>query len=163
MTTHQRALNFGPRLVPAPTSRLRSVVLVKPARAIESIMPLVGEPGPIYERALEQHIVFRKMLEYFGVETIVLESHELDPYETAAGDTAVAFGDGAVLMRLTAMSRRGEVDRMESESARVGTSWAATGSPASHKVMDIASPKSRSRQASRRCARWRPPSRRIRS
>ncbi|HVR45148.1 MAG TPA: hypothetical protein VMT95_00695 [Candidatus Binatia bacterium] len=118
MTTH-RALSYGPRLVASPTGRLIAVVLVQPTRAIENARPLPGEPGSVYARTLEQHDVLRKTLEYCGVEVTVFESHASDPYEVAAGDAAAAFADGAVMMRLTASSRRGEVDRMQSEFARI--------------------------------------------
>jgi len=117
--TANRALGFGPRLVAAPTGRLLGVVLVKPSRSIEEARPLPGEPGAVHSRALEQHEVLRKTLEYFGVEVTVFDSHARDPYETAAGDAAVAFADGAVMMRLTAMSRRAEVDRMQAEFGRI--------------------------------------------
>lgn len=115
----QTKVTFGPRLVVSPTGRLRSVVLVRPNSAIERAEPLAGEPGAIYSRALEQHDVFRSTLEYFGVETTVLESHSGDPYETSAADAAVAFGDGVALMRPAAMSRRAEADRMQAELTRL--------------------------------------------
>jgi len=118
MTAH-RALSFGPRLVATPTGRLLAAVLVRPTPAIEKATPLAGEPGTVHVRALEQHEVLRKTLEYFGVEVAVCDSHASDPYEVAAGDAAVAFGDGAVMMRLSAPSRRGEADRMQSEFARI--------------------------------------------
>jgi dimethylargininase len=110
---------FGPRLIGTPTGTLRSAILVKPTKAIEHAQPLIGEPGTVYERALEQHAVLRKTLGYFGVETIVLESHSGDPYETSAVDAAIGFEDGAVLMRPTSMVRRGEADRMKAEFARI--------------------------------------------
>ncbi len=116
MTAH-RALGYGPRLVATSTGRLLGVVLVRPTRAIENARPLPGEPGSVYARALEQHDVLRKTLEYFGVEVTVFESDASDPYEAAAGDAAVAFADGAAMMRLSALSRRGEVDRMQCEFA----------------------------------------------
>ena len=118
MTAH-RSLGYGPRLAASPTGRLLAVVLVRPTRAIENARPLPGEPGAVYARALEQLDVLRKTLEYFGVEVTVSESRASDPYETAAGDAAVAFGDGAVMMRLSALSRRGEVDRMQAEFASI--------------------------------------------
>ncbi len=118
MTAH-RALGFGPRLVAAPTGRLLAIALVKSTRAIEKARPLPGEPGAVHARAVEQHDVLRKTLEYFGVDVTLFESSASDPYEVAAGDAAVAFADGAVMMRLTAMSRRAEVDRMQSEFARI--------------------------------------------
>jgi dimethylargininase len=112
-------LSFAPQLVTVPTGRLRAAVLVRPGATIENASPLIGEPGAIYARALEQHGVLRKTLEYFGVETTVLEPHGDDPYQVAAADAAVAFADGAALMRLTAMSRRAEVDRLETQFARL--------------------------------------------
>jgi dimethylargininase len=118
MTVH-RSVGFGPRLVATPTGRLRAVVLVKPSAAIENAGPLPGEPGAVYAWALEQHNVLRTTLEYFGVETTVVEPRGADPYETSVGDAAVLFEDGAALMRLTPLSRRAEVDRMEAEFTRL--------------------------------------------
>ncbi|HEY6486315.1 MAG TPA: hypothetical protein VIX83_08035 [Candidatus Cybelea sp.] len=118
MSAHGK-VGFGPRLVENPTGALRSAVLVKPSAAIEGARPLPGEPGAIYERACEQHEVLRSTLEYFGVETIAFESHGRDAYEISAGDAAVALRDGVVLMRPSAMSRRAEADRMQSEFARI--------------------------------------------
>ena len=115
--TAQHELRFGPRLIATATGKLRAAVLLKPSASIERATPLNAEPGAVYERAIEQHDTFRKTLEYFGAETVVLEARGDDPYEAAVGDAAVAFGDGAALMRLTQMSRRGEVDRMESNFA----------------------------------------------
>lgn len=114
MTTHH-ALGFGPRLIVSPTGRLRAAILVKPAPVIEAGKVLLGDPGVVYARALEQHDVLCKTLQYFGVETIALDARGPDPCEVAAADAAVAFEDGAAMMRLSAMSRRAEVDRMEAE------------------------------------------------
>ncbi|HLX25929.1 MAG TPA: hypothetical protein VKR05_02990 [Candidatus Cybelea sp.] len=113
------APHFGPRLVGSPTGTLRAAVLVKPTWSIERAVPLPGEPGPVFQWALEQHAILRKTLEYFGVETIVLDPHAEDAYEASAADAAVVFEDGAVLARPTAMSRRGEADRMKVEFARI--------------------------------------------
>jgi dimethylargininase len=110
---------FGPRLVASATGRLRAAVMMRPSRAIERAAPLIGEPGAVFARALEQHDVLRKLLEYFGVETIVVEATGTDPYETGVSDTAVAFEDGAALMRLTPLSRRAEVDRMEAHLTKM--------------------------------------------
>ncbi len=120
MTVHHgHGVDYGPRLVATPTGRLRAAVLVRPSASIERGVPLIGEPGAIYARACEQHDVLRKTLESFGVETTVIASHTADPYEAAAGDAAVVFEDGAALMRLTSLSRRAEVDRMEAEFGRM--------------------------------------------
>lgn len=119
------ALDFGPPLLRTPAGRLRTVILVKPSPAIEAAKPLIGEPGIVYSRAIEQHEVLRKTLEYFGVETIVMNTHSNDPYEAAAANAALALRDGAVLMRPTALSRRGEADRMTAEFARIDVPLAA--------------------------------------
>jgi N-dimethylarginine dimethylaminohydrolase len=96
---------------------LEAAVLVRPSPAIERATPLAGEPGAIFARALEQHDVFASTLEYFGVEVTRVVPRGPDPYEPSAADAAVVFADGAVMMRLSALSRRSEVDRMESEFA----------------------------------------------
>ena len=114
MTT-KNAIQFGPRLIGTPTGTLRSAMLIKPTASIERAAPLPGEPGAVYARTLEQHEILRKTLAFFGVETIVLEPRGEDPWETAVGDAAVAFEDGAMIMRPSAMSRRSEADRIASE------------------------------------------------
>jgi len=115
----RHAVGFGPRLVATPTGRLQTAVLVRPSLAIEKAAPIIGEPGAVYSRALEQHGVLCRTLQYFGVEVIEVEPRGDDPFETSAADAAVPFEDGSVMMRLTAMSRRAEVDRMQSELARL--------------------------------------------
>ena len=113
------AIAFGPRLIGTPTGKLRTAVLMKPGASIERAKTMPGEPGAIYGRTLEQHDVLRQTLAYFGVETIVLEPSGEDPYESAVADAAVAFEDGAVVMRPSAMTRRAEADRMEAAFARI--------------------------------------------
>jgi dimethylargininase len=113
------SVHFGPRLVGSPTGRLRCALLVVPNPGIERARPMAAEPGVVYARALEQHAVLQKILGYYGVETIVLDPHGDDPYETSAADRAVVFEDGATIMRPTAMARRAEADRIEAEFARL--------------------------------------------
>lgn len=113
------AVHFGPRLIGKPTGTLRAAVLIRPTRSIEQAKTRPGEPGAVHAWALEQHAILCKTLGYFGVETIALDSQGEDPYESAAADAAVAFEDGAMLMRATSMSRRGEADRMKAEFARI--------------------------------------------
>jgi dimethylargininase len=115
----KHSVHFGPRLVGSPTGRLRAALLVEPNPSIERAKTLPAEPGAVHARALEQHAVLRRTLEYFGVETIALAAHGDDPYEAAVADAAVAFEDGAMIMRPTAMSRRAEADRTEAEFARI--------------------------------------------
>ncbi|MBV9699238.1 MAG: hypothetical protein JO078_03835 [Candidatus Eremiobacteraeota bacterium] len=112
-------MRFGPRLIGTPTGRLDAAVLVKPSARIADGKALIGEPAPIYSRALEQHDVLRKRLEYFGVKVEIVEARGGDPAECAAGDAAIVFEDGAAIMRLTSPARRAEADRMEAELSRL--------------------------------------------
>lgn len=118
MTT-KAAPHFGPRLIGSPTGTLRAAMLVRPSRAIERAKPLPGEPGTVHQWALDQHAILCKTLSYFGVETVVMDSHDEDPYETSVCDGAIAFEDGAMLMRPTAMARRGEADRLKSQFSHI--------------------------------------------
>lgn len=113
------AIHFGPRLVGTPTGTLRAASLVRPGPRIESAPTLPGEPGAVYSRTLEQHEILRKTLEYFGVETIVMDAVSDDPFDSAVCDAAVVFEDGALVTRPSAMSRRAAADRIEAEFARV--------------------------------------------
>lgn len=113
------AFDFGPRLVGSPTGTLRMAAMVKPTAAIGDARPMHGEPSAVYTRALEQHDILRKTLEYFGVQVAVFEPHGNDPYEVAVADAAVVFEDGAMIMRPTAMSRRGEATRLETELLQI--------------------------------------------
>jgi dimethylargininase len=117
--THEHATHHRERLLNAPTGVLQSAVVVRPNREIENARPLPGEPGAIIERAREQLDVFRSTLEYFGVQTTVVESSSADPYECCAANAAVVLRDGAFVMRPSAMSRRSEADRMRVELARL--------------------------------------------
>lgn len=114
-----KAVAFGPRLVATPTGNLRAALLVRPGPAIERATPLAGEPGAVFSRAQEQHATLCSTLEYFGVEVTRVAPRGPDPLEASAADTAVAFEGGAVMMRLSALSRRSEVDRMEAEFAGI--------------------------------------------
>jgi dimethylargininase len=116
MTVHQD-MRFGPRLVTTATGRLGAALVAAPSRSIEAAVPLIGEPGAVFDRAVEQHATLRKRLEYFGVATTVIEPRGSDPYESSVADTAVLFDNGAALMRLSPLARRAEVDRMEAEFA----------------------------------------------
>ncbi len=119
MTTKD-AIHFGPRLVGiANRNAARRGARSSDRRASRTRRTLPGEPGAVYSRALEQHEILRKTLEYFGVETVAFEPRGGDPYESAIADAAVAFEDGALIMRPSAMARRSEADRMQSEFAQL--------------------------------------------
>lgn len=111
--------HFGPRLVAHATGVLRSALLVRPSAAIERATPVYGEPGAMYARALDQHEVLAKTLRFFGVEVVIVESAADDAFGSRATDGAIAFEDGALIARPTAMARRAEADRIQAEFARI--------------------------------------------
>ena len=117
MTTSE--INYGPRLIGHPTGSLRAALLVRPNEEIEKLPPLIGEPAPIFRRALEQHGILIKTLEYYGVDVTVIQDITDEPLAPAANDLAVCFENGALLMRPSWLSRRGEVERLEAEFARI--------------------------------------------
>jgi dimethylargininase len=118
MTT-QRAAHFGPRLVVSPAGTLRAALLVEPGLAMERVKPIQAEPGVVLARAVEQHKVLCDTMRYFGVEVVTLDAQGADAFEVSPVDAAVAFADGAMIARPSAMSRRAEADRMQSEFARI--------------------------------------------
>jgi N-dimethylarginine dimethylaminohydrolase len=113
------SVHFGPRLIARPTGTLRAAALVRPTVSIERAVAVAGEPGAILSRALEQHAILVKTLAYFGVEIVDGGQAQDDALGVCAADAAVAFEDGALIMRPTAMARRAEADRMEAAFARI--------------------------------------------
>lgn len=113
------APNFGPRMAGTPTGKLRSALLFRPGPALERAPALQGEPGAVLERALEQHKILVKTLNYFGVETIVRDAIGEDPYESAAAEAGVAFEDGVMVMRSTSMAGRGNAVLLRNECAQI--------------------------------------------
>lgn len=113
------AIEFGPELIGAPTGTLRAAAVVRPSPAIESAMPLNGEPGAIVTRALEQHRVLVRTMRSFGISVDELEGPPGNPYACAITDDAVVLENGAVLMRPTVMARRGEVEPLAAAFGRI--------------------------------------------
>ncbi|MBC5815677.1 MAG: hypothetical protein GIW97_03965 [Candidatus Eremiobacteraeota bacterium] len=112
-------ITYGPRLVGSSTGSLRAALLVRPNEVIEKLPPLIGEPAPIYRRAVEQHGILCKTLAYYGVDVTVIDAIQDEPLAAAANDLAVCFENGALLMRPSWLSRRAEVERLEAEFARL--------------------------------------------
>lgn len=112
-------INYGPRLIGNPTGSLRAALLVRPNASIKNLPPLIGEPAPVFRRTLEQHGILIKMLEYYGVDITLIDDITDEPLASAASDLAVCFENGAILMRPSWLSRRGEVERLETEFARI--------------------------------------------
>ena len=113
-------ISYGPHLIAHATGSLKAALLIRPSAEIETLAPLIGEPHAIYKRAVEQHDTLIRTLKYFGVEVGVIDdpggSHPLAP---AAGDLAVCFQSGAILMRPSAIRRCEMVERLELEFARI--------------------------------------------
>ncbi len=92
----------------------RNAVVRRPARSLVSGItssPHLGVPD--YETALRQHDAYIRALEACGVAVTVLEALEEYPDSCFVEDTAVCFGNGAVLTSPGAPSRRGEVEATE--------------------------------------------------
>lgn len=112
-------VQYGPRLVGHPTGSLRAALCIAPTPGIESITPLQGEPSAVYRRALEQHGILVKTLEYFGVKVTVLESGDAAPMAATANDLAVVFEHGAAIMRPAALDRSAQIERIEEEFSHI--------------------------------------------
>lgn len=112
-------VQYGPRLIGHPTGSLRAALCIAPTPGIESIMPLQGEPNAVYRRALEQHGILVKTLEYFGVKVTLLEPGDAAPMAAAANDLAVVFEHGAAIMRPSALNRSAEIERLEDEFSHI--------------------------------------------
>ncbi len=111
----EEKVHYGPRLSAHATGALRSVLLVAPPSTISNARPLQGEPNAIHERAKLQLEVFEKTLRFYGCDVGVLDPAGSDPYQSAAGDLAVAFEDGMMLMRPSSLGRRPETARLEAD------------------------------------------------
>lgn len=112
-------ISWGPRLVARPTGALRAAILVRPPAAIELAGALPGEPNAVHVRALAQHEILAQMLEYFNCEAIVLDAYTNDPFAAAVVDAAVAFENGAVMLRPSSMFRRPESAWLEAELVKL--------------------------------------------
>lgn len=69
---------------------------------------------PDYSKALQQHQAYARALESCGLAVTVFDPDLDHPDSTFVEDTAVIFGDTAVLARPGASSRAGEVERIRS-------------------------------------------------
>jgi dimethylargininase len=72
-----------------------------------------------YGRAAQQHEEYRDALRSLGVEVIVIPADERHPDCVFIEDTAIVLDEVAVITRPGAESRRGEVDAVAEEVARI--------------------------------------------
>jgi len=76
--------------------------------------------APNYERALRQHAAYCEALERCGLELTHLQADQRYPDSTFVEDTAVLIPAGAILTRLGAASRIGEVESIKEGLSRLG-------------------------------------------
>jgi dimethylargininase len=105
--------SFAAPYVRSDAGALAGAVVCAPLPNVDRLPPRPGEPSPIADRALEQHHVLVRTLRDRGVEVTVLEPTTETPTESLVGDCAVVLPHGAILMRPSAVERRGEVLAVE--------------------------------------------------
>jgi dimethylargininase len=98
---------------PAKGVAVASLAFVtRPSVALETAAPVQGEPSPIAERAAEQFDIFEGRLRARGYRLSELASPDA-PLGSCIADLAVMLPQGAVLMRPSDLSRRGDVTALE--------------------------------------------------
>jgi dimethylargininase len=105
--------SFAAPYVRSDAGALAGAVVCAPSANVDRLPPRPCEPSPIADRALEQHHVLVRTLRDRGVEVTVLEPSTETPTESLIADCAVVLPHGAILMRPSAVERRGEVLAVE--------------------------------------------------
>ena len=96
-----------------------------PAASFADGLTTAGLGAPDYQHALEQHVIYCRALENFGLELIRLEADEQYPDSCFVEDAAIIIGQGtgqalsAVITRPGALSRQGEVSSIREELPRL--------------------------------------------
>jgi N-dimethylarginine dimethylaminohydrolase len=94
---------------------LRDAVVVAPGAALDQVVPLYGEPSPIYERAKEQHAVLVRTLDDSGVRIHPLLTDDDSGHAAFVADCALVVERGAILLRPHRIERRSEVAAVEAK------------------------------------------------
>ncbi|HET8782437.1 MAG TPA: arginine deiminase family protein, partial [Pyrinomonadaceae bacterium] len=94
---------------------LTKAIVREPGRNFSSGETSVDLGKPDYELALRQHASYCRALESCGLELIRLPADEGFPDSTFVEDTAIVTDRGAVITRLGAASRMGEIDGIRRE------------------------------------------------
>ena len=89
-------------------------IVRRPGRSIINGLSMSPHSALDYERALAQHSLYIKALEYCGLEVETLAQLEAYPDSTFVEDVAVLTPEGAIITAPGAPSRRGEVEAIES-------------------------------------------------
>ncbi len=111
---------FESPYVRSDAGALAAVLTIAPSAAFDRLVPLQAEGSPIAERVLDQYAVFMGRLRDHGIRVITREPHSRAATETLVGDAAVLFPKGAILMRPSAIDRRGEVTAVETALGELG-------------------------------------------
>ncbi len=96
-----------------------------PAANFADGLTTAGLGAPDYQRALEQHAIYCRALENFGLELIRLEADARYPDSCFVEDAAIIIGQGtgqatsAIITRPGALSRQGEVSSIREELSRL--------------------------------------------
>jgi len=91
----------------------KHAIVIKPSRSIYKGLTTVRLGLPDYNLAIRQHENYVKTLRGLGVDVHVLESNEDFPDSTFIEDIALITEKGAVILRPGAVSRQGEVAKIE--------------------------------------------------
>jgi dimethylargininase len=87
-------------------------ILRRPGRSVIDGLRAHDGPGPVYEHVAAEHQAYARALEQAGVSVEILDSLEEFPDSMFVEDPALAFGNGAILLKPGAMSRAGESERL---------------------------------------------------
>ncbi len=99
---------------------LAGAVVLRPGAAVDRLVPLHGEPSPIAERALAQHVVLVRTLRDRGVAVTELTAETTTPTASLLADCAVLFPGGALITRPAQVERRHEAAIVEAALGTLG-------------------------------------------
>ncbi|MCT4639021.1 MAG: arginine deiminase family protein [Bacteroidales bacterium] len=91
----------------------KHAIVIKPSRSIYKGLTTVRLGLPDYNLAVEQHNNYVKVLQNLGIDVQVMESNEDYPDSTFVEDIALITEKGAIILRPGAVSRQGEVKKVE--------------------------------------------------
>lgn len=90
----------------------RNAIVRTPAPSVIAGLTTAGLGKPDYKKALEQHSEYAKTLRQLGLDVKILPQNDKYPDSTFIEDVALCTPYFAVITRLGAVSRRGEIGGM---------------------------------------------------
>jgi len=99
---------------------LAGAVVLRPATAVDRLVPLKGEPSPIADRAIDQHKILVGRLRDKGVAVTELEPVHATPGESLIADCAIVLPKGAIITRPSSVDRRNETQAVENALSALG-------------------------------------------